>query len=58
LLDTNDIKILERDWGLAMKTNGITGCKSLLDLGITQINFGSGNETKSEENFDGSITTL
>ncbi len=59
VLDTEDIKTLERDWGLAMKTNGYNGeAKSLVDLGITQINFGASNETQSQENFDGQHNDL
>lgn len=54
MLDENDIKFLEITHGFKIKTNGYNSeAKSLLDLGITQINLATTSETTLIDDFDG-----
>ena len=54
MLDENDIKFLEITHGFKIKANGYNSeAQSLLDLGITQINLATTDETTLIDNFDG-----
>jgi len=54
VLDAKDIKILEEKYDFGMKTDGYNSkAKSLEELGITEINLASTDETTSQDNFDG-----
>ncbi len=58
-LDENDIKYLEENFGFSIKTEGYNSkAKSLLDLGITEINLARTDETNLEDNFDGNGNQL
>ncbi len=53
VLDEKDIELLSKKYGLTM-TNGYGGeAKSLVDLGITEINLAETSDTTLEKNFDG-----
>lgn len=59
VLDKNDIKYLEENFGFGLKTEGYNSeTKSLADLGITEINLASTNATTLEDNFDGNGNQL
>lgn len=54
VIDENDIKFLEENYGFKMKANGYNSeAQSLLDLGITEINLADTDETTMNDNFDG-----
>ena len=54
MLDENDIKFLEATHGFKIKANGYNSeAQSLLDLGITQINLATTDETTLVDDFDG-----
>ena len=54
VIDENDIKFLEENFGFKMKANGYNSeAQSLLDLGITEINLAQTDETTMNDNFDG-----
>lgn len=54
VLDTNDIQYLEENFGFKIKANGYgSEAVSLKDLGITEINLGTTDETTLIDNFDG-----
>lgn len=58
-LDTNDIKELEDNFGFKIKTNGYNSeAVSLSDIGITEINLSSSNDTTLIDNFDGNGNQL
>ena len=53
VLNADDLKVLQDKYGLVM-TQGYGGeAKSLADLGITEINLSSSNDTNLTKNFDG-----
>ncbi len=59
VLDADDIKFLEENFGFGLKTEGYNSeAKSLTDLGITEINLANTNETTLEDNFDGNGNQL
>ncbi len=59
VLDSDDIKFLEENYGFGIKTDGYNSeAKSLSDLGITEINLSNTNETSLEDNFDGNGNQL
>lgn len=54
VLDENDIKYLEENFGFKIKLNGYESeAVSLSDVGITEINLASTDETTLIDNFDG-----
>ena len=54
MVDEKDIKYLEENYGFKIKANGYTSeAQSLLDLGITQINLATTDETTLYDNFNG-----
>ncbi len=54
MLDENDIRFLEATHGFKIKANGYNSeAQSLLDLGITQINLATTDETTLIDDFDG-----
>ena len=58
-LDAADLKYLEDNFGLKMKTGGYNSeAQSLADIGITEINLAQTNETTLEDNFDGNGNQL
>lgn len=53
VIDANDIKLLEEQYGLKIKTEGYNSeAQSLLDIGITEINLANTDETTLIDNFD------
>lgn len=59
VLDANDIKYLEENFGFGIKTEGYTSeTKSLTELGITEINLAKTNSTSLKDNFDGNGNQL
>lgn len=53
-LDTKDLKVLEKKYGLQIKTDGYNSdAKSLESAGITEIDLGKTDKTESVNNFDG-----
>lgn len=59
ILDENDLAILEKDYGLKMKTNGYNSeSQSLSELGITEINLSETDTTTLIDNFDGNGNQL
>lgn len=59
VLDANDIKFLEENYGFGIKTEGYNSqAQSLTDLGITEINLANTDETTLEDNFDGNGNQL
>lgn len=53
VIDADDIKLLEEQYGLMIKTEGYDSeAQSLLDVGITEINLADTNETTLVDNFD------
>ena len=59
MLDENDIRFLEENYGFKIKINGYNSEEqSLLDLGITQINLAQTDETTLIDNFDGNGNQL
>ena len=58
-LDENDLKILEEKYGLQIKTDGYNSDgKSLFDVGITEINLSTTDETTLNKNYDGQHNDL
>lgn len=54
VLDADDIKYLEENFGFGIKAGGYTSdTQSLTELGITEINLAKTNETTLEDDFDG-----
>lgn len=59
LLDENDIKYLEENFGFGIKTEGYNSeTKTLSELGITEINLAKTDKTNLEDNFDGNGNQL
>lgn len=59
VLDENDIKFLEENYGFKVKAGGYNSeAQSLLDLGITEINLAQTDETTLDDNFDGNGNQL
>ncbi len=59
VLDENDIKFLEENYGFKVKAGGYNSeAQSLLDLGITEINLAQTDETTMVDNFDGNGNQL
>ncbi len=59
VLDSNDIKYLEENFGFGLKTEGYNSeAKSLTDLGITEINLAKTDKTSLEDDFDGNGNQL
>ena len=53
VIDADDIKLLEEQYGLKIKTEGYNSeAQSLLDVGITEINLAETDETTLIDNFD------
>lgn len=53
VIDADDIKLLEEQYGLKIKTEGYNSeAQSLLDIGITEINLANTDETTLIDNFD------
>ena len=53
VIDSDDIKLLEEQYGLKIKTEGYNSeAQSLLDIGITEINLANTDETTLVDNFD------
>lgn len=53
VIDADDIKLLEEQYGLKIKTEGYNSeAQSLLDIGITEINLANTDETTLVDNFD------
>lgn len=53
VIDSDDIKLLEEQYGLKIKTEGYNSeAQSLLDIGITEINLATTDETTLVDNFD------
>ena len=58
-LDENDLKMLEEKYGLQIKTDGYNSeGKSLFDVGITEINLSTTDETTLNKNYDGQYNDL
>lgn len=54
VLDSNDLKTLEEQYGLKIKTDGYNSfAQSLSDVGITEINLADTDETTLVDNVDG-----
>ena len=54
VLDENDIKYLEENFGFGIKAGGYTDeTRTLTELGITEINLAKTDKTNLEDNFDG-----
>lgn len=54
VIDADDIKFLEENFGFKMKTGGYNSeAVSLLDLGISEINLARTNDTAMNDDFDG-----
>ena len=59
VIDENDIKYLEENFGFKMKAGGYNSeAQSLLDLGITEINLAKTDETTMNDDFDGQHNQL